>query len=226
MIFNVHVCVGVGHNTSLCIVPKTPTEKIFWWQGKHNYSVASFFIEGENTMFEIIRSEENSLKTSGACVCQFSESLGVKLIFFFGLLSVHMMLNNQCSLGPFLIFLLILVPHWLWKKKQNAAASILITPPFASTSHHPIVIVPQERHKRGRLTLEHEPISSLLKTMQLAESSALPQRKLYINTATASQTFNKTGKKERKKRKGNARHTSWSRQFVHLLAADTRSTRC
>lgn len=110
MIFNVHVCVGVGHNTSLCIVPKTPTEKIFWWQGKHNYSVASFFIEGENTMFEIIRSEENSLKTSGACVCQFSERLGVKLIFFFfGLLSVHMMLNNQCSLGPFLIFLLILV---------------------------------------------------------------------------------------------------------------------
>lgn len=61
-----------------------------------------FSLKGKNTMFEIIRSEENSLKTSGTGVCQFTESLGVKLVFLYFL--VYTTLSNQRPLRAFFVF--------------------------------------------------------------------------------------------------------------------------
>ncbi len=52
------------------------------------------------------------------------------------------------------------------------------SPPHSIT---PTVIVPQEPHKRDRLTSEHTPISSLLKVSWPTESLIATQRKLYIN---------------------------------------------
>lgn len=214
-----HVCVGVGHNISLCIAPKTPTVKIFWWQGKHNYFVASFFIEWENTMFEMIRSEENSLKTSGVSVGQFSESLGVKLVFFlvnFEYIQfevIKVLLDDSSS-----SFLSLLLPLWLWKK------TAAFHPNHASLRLH---ITSFYRHCPPGAP-QKGPFDLGAWTHFLPFENGAAHRNLRCLKGNCTSIQRQPAKhlknKKKEKRKGNAPHTHWNRSFVHLLAANRRST--
>lgn len=162
-------------------------------------------------MFEIIRSEENSLKTSGACRCQIGESLGVKLaffsVFFFFLLffCIYTMSSNQSCLGPFLIFLSLILLSTLTLLEKRSSLH----------PNHPSL--------RLRITSSHRhcppgapqkgPFDLGARTHFLPFENGAACRKLRSASKETVHQYSDSQpsireKREKRKRKGNARHTN------------------